>query len=82
MINFIDSGILEVISIVTPLILAVVWFVRLEARSKSNYDDVRSLQTRIHALEKSGLDMADRMARIETKLDIILDSISKKNLAS
>lgn len=74
-----------VISVVTPAIIVVGWFVRIEVRSKNNHDDIRSIQIRLESLEQTKLDLSERMAglseriaRLETKLDLILDEIKKR----
>lgn len=52
-------------------------FIRVETIAQGNKEQIQIVNGRVNNLEKDYSGVTDRMARIETKIDILLDSIKK-----
>jgi hypothetical protein len=70
-----DTGI--TIGLLIAMSGAVVFFTKLWALSRSNRDRLHGLELRVELMEKENREQADRLARIETKIDILLEQIKK-----
>ena len=65
------------ISLVITALGGVVWLTKLHGMASANRETIKVNSRRIESIEQNGSLMADRMARIETKLDYIIESIKK-----
>ena len=59
------------------LIGGLSWFVRVESRSKRSSDEIISMKIKIETLEQDKNHLGDRMARIETKIDFIVQTLKE-----
>lgn len=65
------------ISLVVTFLGGVVWLTKIWVTATDNKLQVQNLHARINELERDISGFSDRMARIETKLDYIIESIKK-----
>lgn len=54
---------------------AVFWFAAMAGNIQSNKSAITTNEARITLLESKQSDVTDRLARIETQLDIIIESL-------
>jgi len=52
-------------------------FIRIETIAQGNKDKIQVVHGRVNVLEKDYSGVTDRMARIETKIDLLLESLKK-----
>lgn len=52
-------------------------FIRIETIAQGNKEQIQIVHGRVNVLERDYGTVTDRMARIETKIDILLESLKK-----
>ena len=70
-----DTGI--TIGVVVLLVSFTVWITKVWFTSRGNKEDVGHIRKRLSLVEVENSQMLDRMARIETKIDILIDHLNK-----
>jgi len=66
------------LGVVVVLIGAVLWLAKIQSMAAQSKGEIVGLQKRIDTLEIESNDVADRMARIETKLDFLIENLKEK----
>lgn len=52
----------------------VVWLTTMFANVQANSRAIASIEARLDGIDEANSDIVDRMARIETKIDLLLDN--------
>lgn len=72
-----NSKTLVPIGVITVFIGGAMWLSAMFWNIQQNKQTIASLETRVAALQSEQVNVTDRMARIETKLDILIDAIQQ-----
>jgi hypothetical protein len=65
------------IGLAISLIGGVVWLTKMYALSKQNEKEIIKIWLEIEAIKKDNSVIIERMARIETKLDTVIEQLKK-----
>lgn len=60
------------VSLVIAALGGVAWLTKMFSMGRDNRDHLTSLMARVEMLEKESSSVCERLARIETKLDLLL----------
>lgn len=64
---------------IATLVGAVFWFTTLYSTASANKDAIEALNTRLEVIEEVNQDTRERMVRIETKLDTLIENVLTPN---
>jgi len=66
-----------ILTIITTVVGGVFFVTKVWALARDNEKEINSIKGDIKDIKKEGREVTDRMARIETKIDLLLEQVKK-----